>query len=64
MFLLLFYILILNSFIHQFVMSNIVSPQNSLKFFNTVGKLKLLKRTGWVDKGEKDHDTSFTFYNT
>lgn len=31
-------------------MSTPLSPQNSLKFFNTVGKLKLLKRTGWIHK--------------
>ena len=30
-----------------------VNPQKALKFFETVGKLKTLKRTGWVN-----HDVS------
>ena len=29
--------------------SAMVSPQRALNFFSTVGKLKTLKRTGWVD---------------
>ena len=33
-----------------FVMSSSpISPQKALTFFSTVGKLKTLKRTGWVD---------------
>lgn len=31
------------------VMSSFVSPGNALKFFDTIGKLKNLKRTGWVN---------------
>jgi 5'-deoxynucleotidase YfbR-like HD superfamily hydrolase len=28
-----------------------IDPLNALSFFRTVGKLKLLKRTGWVNHG-------------
>jgi putative hydrolase of HD superfamily len=28
-----------------------ISPGNALKFFNTLGNLKTLKRTGWVNHG-------------
>ena len=34
-----------------------VSPQSSLAFFNTVGKLKILKRTGWIHNGSLDIST-------
>jgi hypothetical protein len=39
----------------QFVMSqfkSVVEPRNALNFFNIVGKLKTLKRTGWVNNGK------------
>ena len=33
------------------LMTTVVEPQKALQFFNTIGKLKNLKRTGWVNNG-------------